>query len=149
MVCNHLPAYRAWQIQFKRFKQRGELGLLFPKQSAHVLPVFLRLVNNGHWPSSLARHFTCRSGGRRHEVSGRRGDGPPFDSSSPGIVVQRDTVAKQAPSLLVMGSYHACCLSITIARRDGSVFTAGAQRCYLLAVMRGLQPACWAGGRWR
>ena len=77
MVCNHLPAYRAWQLQFKRFKQRGELGLLSLKQSAHVLPVFPRLVNNGHRPSSLARHFTCRPGGRRHEVSGCRGDGPP------------------------------------------------------------------------
>jgi hypothetical protein len=83
MVRNHVPAYRAWQIQFKRFKQRGEFGLLFLKQSAHVLPVFLRLVNNGHWPSSLARHFTRRSGGRRHEVSGRRGDGPPFGTSFP------------------------------------------------------------------
>jgi hypothetical protein len=48
--------------------------------------------------------------------------------------------------LLVMGSHHACCLTLTIACRDGSVFTAGAQRCYLLAVMRDCsQPAGPAG----
>ena len=91
MTRERVPASGTRQLPFKPFKQRGEFRLIFLQQRAHVFPVFLRPVNDGH---------------------------------------------ESAPFHLPVVPGLPCCLSLTIARRHGTVVTAGTRPCYLLAVMR-------------
>src|SRR5580704_7596565 len=60
MTCNRALAYETRQLLFDRFKHGGEFGLLFPKQPAHVSPVFPGRVSDDHWPAFLLdRHFSA------------------------------------------------------------------------------------------
>ena len=80
------------------------------KKPAYVLPGFLRLVSDVHWPSPSPRYLPClrrlmRPPPRCRRARARR---PGRPGQGAGIVEQHDAVAKQAPPLLGMASHGPC-----------------------------------------